>query len=288
MLTDAIDMIDNQPEPVDANPPACLNCGEKLLGEFCWRCGQEAVDLRRPLRDLASDFFDDVLNLDSKLLRTIGPLLLRPGRLTREYVTGRRAPYVKPLRLYLVAALLAFGVLALWPQRVVRVESKPPARESGAPASIRLGNAPSKVARGLERAMADEKRFGEEVAANLSRAFFLLLPVFALLLKLLYRRRRLLYLDHLVFALHYHAFAFVIFTLMILAGAARLPQPLLVSLVLALWLWMFVYLLLALRTAYDDSWLAAGLRFGALVISYGFVFGLALAGLMMITAYRFV
>ena len=136
--------------------------------------------------------------------------------------------------------------------------------------------------------MADEKRFGEEVAANLPRAFFLLLPLFALLLKLLYRRRRLLYLDHLVFALHYHAFAFVILTLMILAGAARLPQPLLVPLVLALWLWIFVYLLLALRRVYDDSWLAAGLRFGALVISYGFVFGLALAGLMMITAYRFV
>lgn len=136
--------------------------------------------------------------------------------------------------------------------------------------------------------MADEKRFGEEVAANLPRAFFLLLPVFALLLKLLYWRRRRLYLDHLIFALHYHAFAFVIFTWMILAGAARLPQPLLVPLVLALWIWIFLYLFLALRTAYDDSWLAAGVRFGALVISYGFVFGLALAGLMLITAYRFV
>jgi hypothetical protein len=135
--------------------------------------------------------------------------------------------------------------------------------------------------------MADEKRFGEAIAANLPRAFFLLLPLFALLLKLLYRRRRIFYLDHLVFALHYHAFAFVIMTLMILAGAAGLPPPLAVPLVLALWFWIFAYLLLALRTAYGDSWPAAGLRFGALVISYGFVFALALVGLMMITAYRF-
>ncbi|HEX7180212.1 MAG TPA: DUF3667 domain-containing protein [Thermoanaerobaculia bacterium] len=79
-------------------PSACLNCGEKLLGNFCSQCGQEAADLHRPLRELTSDFLDNVLNLDTRLLRTI-PLLFRPGRLTREYRAGRRARYVRPLRL---------------------------------------------------------------------------------------------------------------------------------------------------------------------------------------------
>ena len=65
-----------QPAPA----PACLNCGESLLGDFCWRCGHEAADFHRPLRSLAADFFDNVLSLDSKLLRTLGPLLVSlPG-----------------------------------------------------------------------------------------------------------------------------------------------------------------------------------------------------------------
>jgi hypothetical protein len=277
-------MSEEHPEPESASPSACLNCGEKLLGDFCWRCGQEATDLHRPLRQLAADFLDGVLNLDSKLLRTVGPLLFRPGRLTREYVAGRRAPYVRPLRLYLLAALLSFGVLAIWPQRIVRVVLEPPEPERGSPTSIQ--NAPPQISRGLERALADQKRFGEAIAANLQRAFFLLLPVFALLLKLVYLRRGILYLDHLVFALHYHAFTFVILTVMILAGA-QLPPPVAGALGVGLWTWTFVYLLLALRTAYGGSWLAAGLRFGALMISYGIVFSLALIGLMMLTAYRF-
>ena len=112
--------------------PDCPNCRERLLGEFCWRCGQEAADLHRPLRSLAADFFDEVLSLDSKLLRTLGPLLFRPGWLTREYLAGRRVPYVRPLKLYLLTALLAFGVLTFFPHRVVRVVEKPPAQERAA------------------------------------------------------------------------------------------------------------------------------------------------------------
>lgn len=266
-----------EPEAAPARS-ACLNCGETLLGEFCWRCGQEAIDLRRPLRDLASDFLDDVLDLDSRLLRTIGPLLFRPGRLTREYLAGRRAPYVRPLKLYLLAALVAFGVLAIWPQRAVRVTVEPtgpaPAAEAGKP--------PTDFDRAVRKALADPRKFQETVAETMPRAFFLLLPAFALLLKVLYLRRRILYLDHLVFALHFHAFAFVIMALVVPLGAAGFPELLRAALLLS----VFVYLFLALRKVYGDSRPVAWLRFVVLMITYGAALGAAMLGLMLFAVYR--
>jgi Protein of unknown function (DUF3667) len=263
----------------------CLNCGEKLLGDFCWRCGQEAADFHRPLRSLASDFLDNVLSLDTKLLRTIGPLLFRPGRLTCQYLAGRRAPYVRPLKLYLLAALLSFGVLAIWPESAVKVVVKDTQAEEKADDVV---SPPPFGMEGLdfEKALADPKRFGQALTANLQRALFLLLPVFALLLKLLYLRRGILYLDHLVFALHFHAFAFVVLAAMVLIEAAGIPPPILAPVGVAAWLWIFIYLFLALRKVYGGSRLTAGLRFGALLISYGIVFVLALLGLMLLTIYR--
>lgn len=263
----------------------CLNCGEKLRGDFCWRCGQEAADFHRPLRSLASDFLDNVLNLDTKLLRTIRPLLFQPGRLTREYLAGRRAPYVRPLKLYLLAALLSFGVMALWPQTVVDVVVKDTPAEEKADDGV---SPPPFGIEGLdfEKALADPERFGQALTANLQRSLFLLLPVFALLLKLLYLRRGILYLDHLVFALHFHAFAFVVLTAMVLIEAAGIPPPVVAPAGVASWLWIFVYLFLALRRVYGGSRLTAGLRFAALLISYGIVFVFALMGLMLLTVYR--
>jgi hypothetical protein len=266
------------PAVAEDKPEVCLNCGEKLLGEFCWRCGQEAVDLRRPMRDLASDFLEDVLDLDSKLLRTIGPLLFRPGRLTLEYLAGRRAPYVRPLKLYLLAALVAFGVLAIWPQRVVRVTVGPPGPEP--PAEAR--KPPTDFDRAIGKALADPRKFQETIAENMPRAFFLLLPIFAFLLKLLYLRRHILYLDHLVFALHFHAFAFAVMAVVIPLGAAGFPELLRVALQLS----VFVYLFLALRAVYRDSLPMAWLRFAALLITYGAAFGAVMYGLMRFAVYR--
>ncbi len=280
-------MQEASPGPV-AESPACLNCGEKLLGEFCWRCGQEAADFHRPLRALASDFLENVLSLDTKLLRTIRPLLFRPGRLTCEYLTGRRAPYVRPLKLYLLAALLSFGVLAIWPEIAVQmvVKQSEPAKEGAAVSPPQAEEPTSWQDRGFLKALEDPQRFGEALIANLQRAFFLLLPVFALLLKLFYLRRGRLYLDHLVFALHFHAFAFVVMTGVFLIAATGIPRTVVKPIGAVIWLWIFVYLFRALRRVYGGSRLTAGLRFAALMISYGIVFILALFGLMMLTVYR--
>ena len=90
----------------------CRSCGAELGGIFCSHCGQEHRHERLRFKWWLPDALDAGASLDSRVWRTIAALTVRPGRMVREYVDGRRAPFVSPLR-YAVAtcALWWFAVL---------------------------------------------------------------------------------------------------------------------------------------------------------------------------------
>jgi len=90
--------------------PDCLNCGAQLRGQYCAACGQRSRSRLISLWELISDAFGDLLEIDSRLWQTMVPLLNRPGRLTHDYLQGRRARYMPPFRMYLVLSLLFFVV----------------------------------------------------------------------------------------------------------------------------------------------------------------------------------
>ena len=86
----------------------CLNCGEVLTGQHCSHCGQHARVRVLSLWGLTKDVIGDVLDVDSRVWRTLWPLAFRPGLLTREFLRGRRARYTPPFRMYLVLSLVFF------------------------------------------------------------------------------------------------------------------------------------------------------------------------------------
>src|SRR3954470_10319482 len=88
----------------------CENCGAPLAGEFCAQCGQHAIDYRRSIFRVLLDAADSFLNWDTKFLHTLSQLLIRPWHLTNDFNAGRRARYVHPLRLYLIASIIFFLV----------------------------------------------------------------------------------------------------------------------------------------------------------------------------------
>jgi len=90
--------------------PDCRNCGSRLRGQYCGTCGQRSRGRLISLWELISDAFGDLLELDSRLWQTLIPLMIRPGRLTHDYLQGRRARYMPPFRMYLVLSLLFFVV----------------------------------------------------------------------------------------------------------------------------------------------------------------------------------
>jgi hypothetical protein len=255
-----------------------------LAGDYCSHCGQHAIDLHRPFSSLVSDAVGDVLNLDTRLLRTVRPLMLKPGQVAKEFIAGRRAAYVPPLKSYLIAALVFFGLFTIFPSRApvrVFVEGSPEqtaARNEGGgrttfslPPHIRFYDDWYQGA--LGRAMKQPEEFAHAVYSNVPRAFFFLVPVFALFLELLYRKQGFL-IDHLVFALYYHAFVFFDFSLLFLAARSGSYVTGIGAAVLGLVLtgWLFAYLPIALRRVYGGSRLMTGLKLTTLGVLYVFAF----------------
>jgi uncharacterized protein DUF3667 len=88
---------------------SCTNCHEQLLnGRYCSKCGQRHEPHIHSLREFLSEATEVITHADSRLWRTLAPLLFRPGFLTREFLRGRRARYLPPFRLYIVASVIFF------------------------------------------------------------------------------------------------------------------------------------------------------------------------------------
>lgn len=91
-------------------PPGtpCANCETPLVGTYCHACGQLAEDFHRSMWRLTREALESFFHIDGRLARTVPALIWRPGRLTRDYIEGRRAFQVPPLRMFLVVLLGTF------------------------------------------------------------------------------------------------------------------------------------------------------------------------------------
>jgi hypothetical protein len=128
--------------------PECLNCGAHLRGQYCGSCGQRGRSRLISLWELVRDAFGDLFELDSRLWRTLVPLVIRPGRLTYDYLQGRRARYMPPFRMYLVLSLLFFLVAFFDPSETFGIFYDPQT---------------------LEEAADEERREAAEIAAEVRR-----------------------------------------------------------------------------------------------------------------------
>jgi hypothetical protein len=130
-------MREDRREEVSGGAPDCLNCGAYLRGQYCAVCGQRSRSRLISLWELVRDAFGDLFELDSRLWQTLVPLLVRPGRLTHDYLQGRRARYMPPFRMYLVLSLLFFVVAFFDPREDLSLLFEPePSASAPAGASM--------------------------------------------------------------------------------------------------------------------------------------------------------
>jgi hypothetical protein len=86
----------------------CLNCGTIVQGHYCHVCGQENVVPKETFWHMFTHFFYDITHFDSSFFTTVKDLLFRPGFLSKEYMLGRRAKYLHPVRLYVFTSAVFF------------------------------------------------------------------------------------------------------------------------------------------------------------------------------------
>jgi Protein of unknown function (DUF3667) len=346
----------------DTAPPRthCENCGAELQGHWCAQCGQPAIEYRRSFRYVVADLLNEFLNWDSKFFTTIALLILKPWRLTNEFLAGKRVRYVNPLRLYLLASILFFFAVNFGAKGIHFDPSKldakdraelesdlkdadlpPEARKklkallrdsSPSPAPSPLTNEPSssaaptassdvaspqpaesaneqkkygkigerpfvvfdggKSSTPFERwieARAKEKMgekgtkmglFVSTLLSNLPYMMLCCIPLFAFVLKVLYIRRRIFYIDHLIYALHIHTFFYTAIMLIVLAtiGLNRFaPGPIADWLIALLWIAFVTQIFLSIRYVYRQGWFFSIFKFFFGGFVYLMVLVLALA-----------
>jgi hypothetical protein len=301
--------------PASPAPPApavtaarCDNCGASVPGSYCGNCGQRLEPPVHSLWHFLTVATEDVTHADSRLWRTLAALLFKPGFLTHEFLAGRRARYLPPVRLYLVLSVAFFlcaslthsqpelvqvstgddGLpraahvvpledaesLATGPARPGETPQQRAARECAMIAYDGPGAASLKPAmqRACLKIRADNAR--SLMAAfrhNLPRIMFVFLPLLAGLMMLFYWKPRRYYVEHLLLLLHNHAFVFVVVPLA--WGVGALVPPLSGWLDFALFIYVAWYLYRSMRSVYGQG---AGLtvaKLTALSLFY-FVFGM--------------
>jgi Protein of unknown function (DUF3667) len=262
-------------------------------------CGQTANVHVPTTRELVHEFLEGLTHSDSRLWRTLKSLWFRPGKLTEEFIAGRRVAYLPPFRLYLIASVLFFLVASLMQPKAVVAQfdssthAFTPITDCDAVRSESLArNHPGwneRIQHACRAIMSDN---GESLLRNaigtMSKAMFFFLPLIALLHMAMYFRPRHRYAEHLLFFVHLHAMYFSAGIVLLLAvGAARVwPKLEGASGVLVTLLgWSLpVYSVLAMRRVFHRSWAGTLLRAAGLFLVYMLVFGLTVGVVFMYAA----
>jgi len=290
-----------------AQSAACANCGATLSGPYCSECGQSAEAIRRPVWELIEHTLETMFDFDKRGLRSLA-LLFVPGEMTAQYLAGRRARFVPPVRFYIFVSLLFF--LTIWATSTAIVQfhsvgsdaeraagkgrlgmtyfspldTSPDPLAAAAAEKLPMmevdGYQPEwarKLSDGLKHGVAHPALLNAALSELFPKVMFGLVPLFGLFSRGVYLLRGRFLVEHLVFALHFHTFAFLLATLLVLVGTV-LPGG------LSGWMFflpVFAYLLVTLRRVFGGSWAGTAFREVLLLILYGSAFFI---GMMLLLA----
>jgi hypothetical protein len=307
----------------------CPNCGEELsLQEnFCPNCGQKNTDLNISVGEIFKDFLGDFFSFDDKFFKTIPALMFKPGKIPKEYIDGKRASHIPPLRTFIFLSFITFFIWGLTfstttddtdtsgeksdSEKIIEIladtsdtaflfvdttetEAQRANKEgtidtliNGVNFSVDTAGAndigldldsedlayilnkeikPTDIVdsitpdfkgfkrhaflQGLRAYQAKKGEFLKYLMGNISLVLLLIQPIFALLLKLFYiRRKEFFYIEHLVFSLYYHSFILLLTILLFLANYLVGPDYLVLILILS----SFIYFIIALKRFYGQS-----------------------------------
>lgn len=291
----------------------CKNCGHELKGQYCAVCGQFAHLENKPFRESVGFYMEHHFALDHKLGKTLLNLLFKPGKLTNEFLEGRIASYVHPFKLYFFSSILFFGIVLNFTEKdhhsgdehqavIIKTEDvKSSDSSKSSTDKEKKTSASAKQDKHINSAtesddnqdevesdfdkriedMAEKKlgnmsqeELGEMFIHNVSYSMLVLMPIFALLLKLFYIRRKHTYLSHLIHSIHLHSTLFVVVSVTIIydhfvKGASATKYGVLA---------MLAYLVISLMLYYHQGFFKSTLKAFLLLFFYFIACLIAIVG----------
>ena len=247
--------------------------------------------------ELIHEAMEGLTHSDSRLWVSLKYLLFVPGKLTQEFIAGRRVAYLPPFRLYLVLSVLFFLLAARPHADVVKVESADGSPAAGKVfsdvncAQLQVEVAGShkgeeRVREACKKVVSDHgKSLQHIIISTIPKAMFIFLPLIALFHMLLYWRPRHLYAEHLLFFVHLHAFLFlamsVIAVLNILGDLLPAVESGTSALAAAAGIYIPVYVVTAMRRVFKRSRFNTSIKAFLLFMIYVTVLAMTLVGVFI-------
>lgn len=276
---------------------SCKNCGTQYTGNYCPECGQSSKSFDKPFRFLIADFAGNIFAFDTRLWSTIKAVLIHPGQMTMDLMNGKRARYVPPFRLYVFVSFIFF-LLINFTVSNVRDGQEPVLQqeivEGYSNDTTGLSELPIEENKKQEIIFSDKKVTFAHVVDHFEMYFsrflqwfsyslFLLMPFYAFLLWVFFRKTYKYYLGHLILALNQHVFTFILLTVIVLIGQI-LPFKTMYPEAYMLWL-LPIYYVLGIRKMYQRKWSTTIMRFSVVLILYLTSTLSMVLGLMVYTLY---
>lgn len=319
----------------------CKNCESELQGSFCHNCGQEKKDIHLSLKRLLQDSLESLFSFDSRFGRTLKILITKPGKITEEFLKGKRVRFIPPVKLYLFISVIFFLMLSIngpYGSKFKFNEGKPKnengkyihlgsgkAKQSEKQSEIKNVNevkpenqndknihlnsdqvehpkaqSPIKkiekentldpewielLKNKAERAAKNKKSFGQFLTKNYPKTMFFLLPIFALLLKLFFKKSNFYYIEHLIFSIHLHSFIFMLLTMQELIILSTHSFSTLISDITDAFfnICILIYIFKAIKYVYKFSWFSTILRGIITLFLYFIAFGITFIALIFIS-----
>ena len=279
----------------------CPNCGFRASQNYCAQCGQETHLHKETFWGLVMHFIGHYFHYDSKFWQTMKALWFSPGKLTLAYMNKKRMRYIPPVSLYIfISAVYFLLALSLRSEHlaikkstgqnkkgIVQVTSAK--KDDGIIYTYKKDTADKSAATEfIEKKIAliesehgdTKKYFQEKLNHDFPKLFFLMIPLMAVLLKLLFARRKpFQFIDHVIFSLHYQTFFFSVILLRLIRINDTVDSitDLLLAVIVS---W---YMVRAMKNVYKIGNIRSILNTIALVLGYGFFFGIIITAYFLIT-----
>lgn len=278
----------------NVNTSKCPNCQTKFDSHFkyCPECGQSNKKLKLDIKYFFTEFLSGMFNLDSKIFRTLRMLFLEPGKLSKEFIAGRRKSYIPPVRMYLIGSLIYFTISSFFNDPVKF--SNEPVDDLDSTSSIitlnnldslqsimtegdslkELGSGDSFLSENLDEERLKKintkegrKQFRENIMRYIPIGMFFFVPLTALLFFLLFKRNSF-YIEHLIFVIHLQTLFYLVFSFLNLLEI--IINPSIMELITAI---IFLLILVIwIKKYYDVRWVRAIGKSILFLIMYLFIY----------------
>jgi len=243
----------------------CQNCGETLNGMYCHCCGQYAIDTNESFFKFINHYLDTSFAYDGKLWVTIKHLFARPGHLPKEYIQGRIASYMHPFKMYMFCSFIFFFLFFNFTLDDKSVSKAFYSNNNALSIQVNDNKIPNDKNGSFAETNPTESEIKDKVLNKLIPVFktyapvgmFVLMPFFAFMLMISFRKKRYPYMSHLIFSINIHTILMLLFSFDILLSLIADKLQLLNT-----WntgsIYVYVvilYLLIATKRFYEFKWI---------------------------------